>query len=83
LTGTERATGGTPGSVNGIYRVDIYDAENKPMFRGSLDIEPIGKAFSLAWVGTNLPSTGAISKYAGIGLMSGENVLFACFQEIA
>jgi hypothetical protein len=80
-TGAERATGGTPGVITGGYRVEIFDPENNPMFRGSLDIQPLGKAYSLTWVGTNLPANGGTSKYVGIGLVEGGNSLVASFQE--
>jgi hypothetical protein len=45
MTGTERATGGTPGKLDGTYKVETYDEGNKEIFRGSLDIKPIGVLF--------------------------------------
>lgn len=83
LTGTERATGGTPGRIDGRYNVEIYDGENNAMFRGTLDSAPIGVAYALTWVGMNLPASDVQSKYTGIGLIENNNKLVAAFQESA
>ena len=83
LTGTERAIGGTPGRIEGKYNVEIYDPGNSAMFRGTLDIAPIGAAYSLTWVGMNLPEGDSHSRYSGIGLVESNSMLVACFQESA
>ena len=81
MTGTERATGGTPGKLDGTYKVETHDEGNKEIFRGSLDIKPIGVSYSLTWIGDQVPPTGAQSKVIGVGLIESGNVLAASFQD--
>ncbi len=83
MTGSERATDGTPGRIDGRYNVEIYHGGNNAMFRGTLDIAPIGVAYALTWEGMNLPANYVQSKYTGIGLIENNNTLVAAFQESA
>ena len=82
-TGTERATGGTPGRVDGKYNVEVFDGAHNAILRGSLEIAPIGGAYSLTWVGRHLPAGDHLSTFKGIGLMAKDGVLAAAFQESA
>ena len=52
MTGTERATGGTPGKWEGVDDAEIYVGGQEAIFRGSLEIRPMGAAYTLNWVGT-------------------------------
>jgi hypothetical protein len=83
MTGTERATGGTPGKWEGVYDAEIYVGGQEAIFRGSLEIRPMGAAYTLNWVGTQIPPSGNSSTYTGIGLVEADNVLVAAFQESA
>jgi len=80
-TGTERATGGTPGRVDGKYSVEIYDGADNAIFQGSLEIAPFGSAYSLTWVGKHLPAGSHQSTFTGIGLVAKDGMLAAAFQE--
>jgi len=82
-TGTERATGGTPGRVAGKYNVEIFDGANNKILKGSLEIAPLGSVYSLTWVGTPLPASGQVSTYTGVGLVPRDGMLAASFQESA
>ena len=82
-TGTERATGGTPGRLDGKYNVEIFDGASKKILQGSLEIARLGSAYSLTWVGTHVPATGHVSTYTGIGFVPRDGMLAAAFQENA
>jgi hypothetical protein len=66
-----------------LFTKFVCDAGNNAIFRGSREIAPLGTAYSLTWVGTNVPGSGGQSRYTGIGLITNDNMLVAAFQENA
>lgn len=77
----ERAFGGTPGKVPGLYSVDIHTPDGQKVFEGSLTITELDNTFSLIWSGTQLLPRRRAARYSGIGMKIGSEKLIATFQE--
>ena len=78
--GTEHASGGKPGVLEGQYSVLIRDENGNDMYQaGQLMIERFcgsAEVFLLRWSAPNLPT------YQGTGLLVGNKQLVACYQEV-
>ena len=76
--GTEIATGGTPGRIEGEYRVVIYDYLGNNLYQGKLRIDTVGtegEVYSLTWT-----SAHDSCSYTGLGLMAGPDRLAANYR---
>lgn len=70
--GTDKATGGTPGQVEGDYQVVGTNPGSGGRYRGILNIRKTGDTFQLTWaVGTS---------WRGVGLRSGDWLIVGCGQ---
>jgi ketosteroid isomerase-like protein/mannose-6-phosphate isomerase-like protein (cupin superfamily) len=78
---TERAWGGTPGTLESSYRVEIDAAGGQRLFEGTLTIARAGQAYGLTWSGHRLLPERAPARYTGIGVTGPGDTLVATFQE--
>ena len=69
-TGTEIATGGKPGVLEGVYDVDIFNPEGKNIYQGKLRVTKVGATYQLEW-------RSAQGNYSGLGLPAEDNMLAA------
>jgi len=81
MMATERAWGGPPGELAGVYSVEINTPDNRKVFEGSLTIAEIGAAYALAWSGSQLLPQPMAARYSGIGVVENGDTLTATFQE--
>jgi hypothetical protein len=68
--GTERAVGGTPGQLPGLYEVTIWDPQGDEIFRGTLRVTATEATYHLTWEGRN--PAGKEARYEGQGVRLGD-----------
>lgn len=74
-TGTERATGGRPGVLEGEYDVEIFDPAGDSIYRGTLYITKVGDGYHLQWRGDQ-------GDYDGLGLTAAGSELAATYWQV-
>jgi hypothetical protein len=62
--GTEKATGGTPGKIEGDYQVTGTNPGSSGRYRGVLNIRKTGETYQLSWA--------AGTSFRGVGVRSGD-----------
>ena len=88
VTGDERASGGVPGQLKGIYDVeiskDITEEKSEVIFKRKLVIHPANEAkgqYTMEWSGTNV-KTGEPANYVGVGMNEPANKVTALWNSV-